>query len=229
LGGILTLTVIGMAAGAWAVASSPVFHIRDVRVMGNRHLSESEVERLAGIGNDANLLTIPARRVIRSLARNPWVLWAEVGRSFPSTLVLTIEERSPVGWVRQPNGVAVVAGDGIVLSRRAKAPRGLVGIGRSRHLLRPGTVLRGLEERLAVAASLPPELRGVVVRASLEGGEIVLRLANGTHVRYGKAGSLPEKNAALVRVLRWAEKQGAQLAYVDLRVPGNPAVKVGQG
>lgn len=226
LGGILTLTVIGMAVGAWAVASSPVFDIRDVRVEGNRHLSASEVERLARIGTNANLITLPSRRVVRSLARNPWVLWAEVGRSFPSTLVLTIEERSPVAWVRHPKGVAVVAGDGIVLSRRATPPLGLVAIGRSPRPLRPGAVLTGLEEPLAVAASLPPQLRGHVDRASLERGEIVLRLADGTAVRYGQARSLPEKNAALAKLLGWAGKQGARLAYVDLRVPGNPAVKV---
>jgi cell division protein FtsQ len=231
-GGIVTLTVMGMAVGAWAVASSPVFDIREVRVKGNQHLSESEVERLAGIGSDANLLTLPARRVARSLARNPWVLWVDVGRSFPSTVVLTIEERSPVAWVRQPDGVAVVAGDGMVLSRRVgapKPPRGLVAIGRSHDPLRPGARLTGLEGQLAVAASLPPDLRGKAIRASLKGGEILLELADGTEVLYGQPGSLPQKNAALAKVLRWARNQGAQLAYVDLRVPGNPAVRLGGG
>jgi cell division protein FtsQ len=218
-----------MAVGALAVASSPVFHIRDVRVNGNHHLSESEVLRLAGIGGDANLLTFPTEPVLRSLTRNPWIRRAEVARSFPSTLILTIEERSGVAWVRHPNGVAVVAADGTVLNRRRNPPEALVAIGRSGRPLRPGAVLEGLEEPLAVAASLPPELRGLVERASLEEGQIVLRLVDGTRVLYGQAGSLPEKNAALDKVLRWAGKQRANLAYVDLRVAGNPAVKVQAG
>ncbi|HEV8682829.1 MAG TPA: FtsQ-type POTRA domain-containing protein [Actinomycetota bacterium] len=228
-GGIVTLTVIAMAVGAWAVASSPVFHIRDVKVKGNRHLSDSEVVRLAGIGADANLLTFPTERVARSLMRNPWIRRAEVSRSFPSTLILTIEERSEVAWVRHPNGVAVVAADGTVLNRRRKPPKALVAIGRSGRPLRPGAVLEGLEEPLAVAASLAPRLRGQVERASLEEGQIVLHLVDGTRILYGQAGSLPEKNAALAKVLRWAGKQGADLAYVDLRVAGNPAVKVRRG
>ncbi|HEV8572998.1 MAG TPA: FtsQ-type POTRA domain-containing protein [Actinomycetota bacterium] len=225
-GGIAVLTLTGMVVGAWAVAASPIFHIREVRVNGNRHLSASEVVRLAGIADDANLLALPAEGVERALARNPWIGSAQVHRSLPSTLVVTIEERSPVAWVGQPKGVAVVAADGTVLSRRTNPPEGIVAIGRSGRALGPGARIRGFDDQLAVVASLGPSLRRQVERARLERGEMVLRLEDGTLVRYGEARYLNEKNEALAKVLRWAGKQGAELTYVDLRVTGNPAVKV---
>lgn len=225
-GGIAALAVIGMATGAWAVAASPLFHIREVRVNGTRHLAASEVVRLAGIGEHANLLTLPAERVERALEWNPWIRSVDVHRSPPWTLVLTIEERTPVAWVRQPKGVAVVAADGVVLSRRKNPPGGLVAIGGSDRTLGPGTRVEGLEEPLAVAASLGPELRRSVEHASMRRGEMVLRLVDGTRVLYGHGGSLDRKNEALAKVLRWAGEQGTQLAYVDLRVTRNPAVKV---
>jgi cell division protein FtsQ len=225
-GGAATLMVIAMAAGGWAVAASPLFHVRDVRVEGVRHLSAPEVVRLAAIERHANLLTLPAERVQRALARNPWIRSADVQRSLPSTLVVTIEERAPVAWVGLPKGVAVVAADGVVLDRRGQPPRGLVGIGSSNRALAPGARLEGFDEHLALAASMKPGLRRGVERASMARGETTLRLKDGTRVRYGDTRSLAAKNSALARVLRWARQQELRLAYVDLSVAGNPAVRV---
>jgi cell division protein FtsQ len=225
-GGIAALTVIAMTAGAWAVAASPLFHVRDVRVRGIQHLSSSEVVRLAAIGTHANLLTLPAERVERALAGNPWIRSVAVHRSLPSTLVLTIEERLPVAWVQQPKGVAVVAADGVVLGHRKGPPRGLVGIGSSDRALAPADRLKGFEEQLAVVASLRPGLRRSVERAWMARGEMALRLRDGTRVRYGGVRSLAQKSSALARVLRWARQQELRLAYVDLRVANNPAVRL---
>jgi cell division protein FtsQ len=225
-GGIATLTLIATTAGAWAVAASPLFQVRDVKVRGIRHLSTSEVVRLAAIGTRANLLTLPADRVEAALAQSPWIRSVDVHRSLPSTLVLTIDERSPVAWVRQPKGVAVVAVDGVVLSRRKGPPQGLVGIGSADRALAPGAPLEGFDEPLAVVASLRPGLRRSVDRVWMARGEMALRLKDGTRVRYGEARSLPEKSSALARVLRWARQQELRLAYVDLTVANNPAVRV---
>jgi cell division protein FtsQ len=225
-GGIVALLTIGAALGTWAAAASPLFHVRDVRVRGNRHLSASEIVRLAEIGTDANLLTVQPNRVLRGLARNPWVRTAQVRRDLPSTLVLTVEERFPVAWVRQGRGVALVAGDGTVLARRRKPPQGTVDIGAGEGRLRPGDHLEGLEEPLTVVGSLPSRLRRQVERASMRRGEVVLRLGGGARILYGDPRALEAKNAAMTRVLRWAGEQGAELAYVDLRVARNPAVRI---
>jgi cell division protein FtsQ len=225
-GGVVALVGISAALGIWAVAASPLFHVRDLHVRGNRHLSESEIVRLAGIGSDANLLTVRPNRVLRGLARSPWVRTAQVRRHLPWTLIVTVEERFPVAWVRQTDGVAVIAADGIVLARRRNPPRGVVGIGAWRGRLRPGDHLEGLERPLAVAGSLPSRLRRQVERAWMRGGLVVLRLREGVRVLYGEPRALQAKNAALTRVLEWAGDQGAELAHVDLRVARNPAVRI---
>jgi cell division protein FtsQ len=225
-GGVVALVAIGAALGTWAAAASPLFHVRDIRVQGNRHLSVSEIVRLAGIGTDVNLLTVHPNRVLRGLARNPWVRTVRVRRDLPSTLILTVEERFPVAWVRQHGGVALVAGDGTVLARRRKPPQGAVDIGAWGGRLRPGDRLEGLKEPLAVVGSLPSRLRRRVERASLRRGQVVLRLTDGARVLYGEPRALTAKNAAMATVLRWAGEQGAELAYVDLRVARNPAVRI---
>jgi len=225
-GGAVALLMISATVGAWAVAASPLFHVRDVRVRGNRHLSVSEVVRLAGIGADANLLTVQSNRVVRGLARSPWVRTAEVRRQLPWTLVVTVEERLPVAWVRHPSGVAVIAEDGTVLARRNSPPRRLADLGRWERRLRPGDRLEGLTEPLAVVGSLPTRLRRQVEEASIRRGQVILRVGESTRVLYGEPRVLGAKNAALARVLRWAADQGAELAYVDLRAARNPAVRL---
>ena len=228
-GGVLALVVVAAVAGAWALAASPLFHVRDVRVRGNRHLSTSEVVRLAGIGTDDNLLTVQPSRVLKGLARNPWVRTAEIRRELPWTLVVTVEERRPVGWLRTPRGIAVIAGDGTVLARRKDPPRGIAELGEWNGKLRPGERVRGLEDPLAALASLPPHLRRKVERALVRRGDVVLHLEGDVRILYGESNALAAKGAALTRVLRWAENQGATLAYVDLRVARNPAVRIRTG
>jgi cell division protein FtsQ len=225
-GGVVSLVVIAAVVGAWAVAASPLFHVRDVRVRGNRHLSTSEVVRLAGIRTDANLLTVQASRVRKGLARSPWVRTVEVRRELPWTLVVTVVERRAVGWVRHPGGIAVIAGDGTVLTRRKDPPRGITDLGVWKRKLRPGDHLEDMEEPLAVLASLPSRLRQEVQRASTRRGEVVLRLGEDLRVLYGQPRALDAKNAALARVLRWAGDQGVDLVHVDLRVARNPAVRI---
>lgn len=228
-GGVITLVAIGVVVAAWGLAASPLFHVRDVRVQGNRHLSTAEIVRLAGIRGDANLLTVRPNLVLRALVRSPWIRTAEVRRDLPSTLVVTVEERLPVAWVRQGEGIAVLAGDGTVLARRPKPPRGIVDLGAWGSPLRSGGRLDDLQEPLAVAGSLPRRLLRQVEGASMRGGEVILRLRDGARVRYGEARSLEAKNMALANILRWAGQRGEQLASLDLRAPRNPAVSVRGG
>jgi cell division protein FtsQ len=225
-GSVVALVVIAAAAGAWAVATSPLFHVRDVRVRGNRHLSTSEVVRLAGIGTDDNLLTVQPSRVLEGLTRNPWVRTAEIRRELPWTLVVTVKERRPLGWLRHPGGIAVIAGDGTVLARRKDPPRAIAELGEWKGKLRPGDRVWGLHDPLAVLGSLRPHLRRQVERASMRRGDVVLRLKEDVRILFGEPRALGAKGAALSRVLRWAENQGARLDYVDLRVARNPAVRI---
>ena len=224
--GVVVLVLTAAILGAWAVAASPLFHVRDILVRGNRHLSTSEVVRLAGVGRDDSLLTVQSGRVRKGLARSPWIRTVEVRRELPWTLVVTVEERRPVAWVRHPGGIAVVAGDGTVLARRQNPPQGIAEMAAWDRKLRPGERLEGREEPLAVLASLPSRLLRRVERASMRRGEVVLHLADGARILYGEARSLEAKNAALARVLRWAGAQGSRIEYVDLRVARNPAVRV---
>lgn len=84
-----------------ALAKVPVFRARHHEFHGLRFLTSQTILRTAGIGPDASLWEDPHAWEER-LERHPMVQDAHVRRRFPSTLVVTVEERSPVGLVPTP-------------------------------------------------------------------------------------------------------------------------------
>lgn len=224
-GGAVALAIVLLGAAAWAVVmKTPLFDVRDVRVLGVARISPEEIVDLARVAEGANLLLMSTDEVASSVRSNPWVAEVSVRRELPSTIVVRVQERVPVGWVAGPEGGVVLAKDGTVLARRAR-PRALVPVGRMDALPRPGQRVHELRPQLRVVGSLPPHLRGEVARASRRGDEVVLRLRSGPRVLYGSPEGLSAKRAALESLLGWVERQGIEAVYLDLRTPGTPAVR----
>jgi cell division protein FtsQ len=94
-----------------------------VEVLGARHLSRSDVLRLADIAPGDPLLWI-TRWSVRGLEREPWVLQARVTRHWPDTVAIAVVERHPLltdgttGWAA--DGTALPGADPDVL---AELPR----------------------------------------------------------------------------------------------------------
>jgi cell division protein FtsQ len=220
------VAVVAVGVAVWVVVTSPFFDIDTIEVRGNRQLSDRQVVTLSTAEMGENLLTVSLEDIRRSLMRSPWIASAEAGRSLPSTLVLRVRERSAIGWVSDPDGWAVVAGDGIVVQRGSgETPDGLVALGRAASSVSVGARAAGLDGPLRVAASLSPALRRRVDEARSTGDEIELLLDDGAKVLYGKAVSLRAKNAALVSMLRYARNNEIAVEYLDVRSPAAPALK----
>ncbi|MDT8340497.1 MAG: FtsQ-type POTRA domain-containing protein [Longimicrobiales bacterium] len=105
---VWSLVLVGEFAPE-ALAGISVFRVRTHEFHGLRFLDPGAVLRTAGIGPDASLWDDPGPWEER-LARHPLVVRAEIRRRFPSTLVVSVEEREPVGLVPAPTLVAVDAG-----------------------------------------------------------------------------------------------------------------------
>jgi cell division protein FtsQ len=219
------IAVVAVVLSLWVVARSAVFQIQRIDVLGNRRLTDGEIARRSGIRLRSNLLTVPLDEVERSLLRSPWIAGAEASRSLPSTLVIQVQERSPVAWVHDPNGYAVVAPDGMVIDRRVHLPEELVALGASPVSVPVGGRMRGIRAPLTVASSLTPKLRSAVAEARAVGDEVELLLDGGAKIYYGEPALLRAKNAAIDSMLRYAGKQGLEIEYLDVRSPAAPALK----
>lgn len=223
--GTILLGLVGLSLLGWAAVNSPLFGTRTIEVRGVRRLDPDDIRRMAGVAPGTNLFRVSVERVAASLERDPWIADASASRSLPSTLVISVAERRPVGWLRDPDGRAVVAADGTILGRSASAPRGLPWVGRSDSPLAPGTRLGtspvGLDVARALANPVLPQVRTVTV----VGEEILILLRGGGEVLYGRPERLAEKSRAIDSMLRWADQQGVEVASIDVRIPESPALR----
>jgi cell division protein FtsQ len=158
------------------------------------------------------------------------VAGVSVERSLPSTLVLRVTERRPAGWLAGPRGGYLVAEDGMVLARSPDPEPGLPSVGEWPRPLAPGERAQGLGPALRVAASLPPEVLFAVSAVRLEDGRRVeVDLVDGGEARYGPARDLADKNAAVVSMLRWADRHRVPIAYLDVSAPASPVLRPAGG
>lgn len=219
----LVLVMVGLAA--WLVANSAFFAAGEIRVLGNVRLTAVEVQRLAGISPGENVLRLGIDGAVRAVERSPWVARASVDRLLPSTVVIRVVERKPVGWVRDGEGPVLVASDGTVLERPGVRPRDVPFVGRWDTILEPGRRVDA-QAGLRTAATLPPDLARRIRAIRVERHELIVEVQGGGEARYGAATALGEKHAALASVLRWATDRHLEVGTVDLRIPGAPSVRL---
>jgi cell division protein FtsQ len=217
----IAAAVLG-ASGA-GVVSSPLFRARSIEVSGASHLDRADVLRLAGLAPGVNVLWLDTAAAAQRLERDRWIAVASVTRSLPSTVRISVTERTPAAEVKVGSGWALVAADGTVLDRVSADPHlpllDLTLANRSR-LGAPASVVGGM------TLWLRSRVRSVVPSRD---GSLVVEMESGIHVLFGAPSDIAVKDQALAGILRWMTGTGAQVGYVDLRAPLAPAVGPGSG
>jgi hypothetical protein len=136
-----------------------------------------------------------------------------------------VVERRPSGWLSDPDGFVLLAGDGTVLERGATPVSGLPNLGDSSEVLAPGERVDELEKALRVTASMAGGVLRQIASVSTSGSDVVLQLRVGGSVLYGSPVDLQDKNRALGRLLGWATEQGIAVRTIDVRVPSAPSIE----
>jgi len=217
--------VVGLAlvmAVAWWVTNSRVFDVRTLRVDGNAHLSSEEVVRLAALTDGTNVLWMSTGEVERRLERHPWVQSADVSRTLPSVVAISVRERRPVAVIGGPRPL-LVAADGTVLGEAGPSARLPLIEAPGEHGV--GSRVDASMPQLSVARALSADLRDAVASVSTGAGPtITLELRTGVRVLFGEPSGAPAKVEALASVLRWAARKGVTPEYIDVRVAAAPAL-----
>jgi cell division protein FtsQ len=214
--------VVIVTAAAWRVSDSALFELRSLQVRGARHLDRHEVARLGGLGQSTNVLWLRPGRVAASIRADPWVLWVRVSRTLPSTITIAIKERAPVAELTGSPPL-LVAADGVILGP-ARSRAALPSLdAASAHVV--GGRLPASLPQLVVISTLPPGLRGLVAKVSVDPDTgIALWLRDGVRVLYGDASDPSAKGAAWEAVLSWARTHGVPPGSIDVRSPSAPAL-----
>jgi cell division protein FtsQ len=210
---ILAGTVLFAVFATWLIAFSSVFGVGTVEVHGIQVLTAAQVRAAASLRDGTPLVRVDTDAVTRRVEKLPEVASAQVRTSFPSTVVITVHERQPVGFVHRPDRDVLVDRTGFQYRTVGTAPAGL-----PRFVVPAGASARTTGGAVAtVAASLPAALRRQVRSIeALDPKSITLVLTANRVVRWGSASRSADKARLLPTLL------ARHPAQVDLTDPDQP-------
>lgn len=210
---IATATVVVVVLVVWLIAYSPAFGVRTVEVHGTHVLTADQVRTAADVDHGTPLVRVDTAAITRRVERLPDVASAQVHTSFPSTVVITVVERQPVGYVRTGGRFMLVDRTGDQYREVAKAPSQL-----PRFVVPAGTDARTTGGAVAVvAAALPASVRPQVRSIeALDPKAITLVLTHHRVVQWGSADRSPDKARVLPALL------GRGADQIDVSNPDQP-------
>jgi cell division protein FtsQ len=114
---LAAIVVYATYAGAGVVANAHVLQVDRIIVHGNERLSTDDVLAAVDGLRGENIVWTDLDLWRRRLLATPWVRAAELRRSLPSTVELTIAERQPMGIARLNGDMYLVDDHGVVIDR----------------------------------------------------------------------------------------------------------------
>ncbi len=124
------LLLIGYGAfhlGKYLLARARMFQIREVVITGNRYLEEAEIRKLAAINTEQGLFQVDVTEVTNRLLENKYIRGATVSRVPPSTILIDIQERTPLLYLID-GSIYMVDENGIILKKLPQMPMGKIPI-----------------------------------------------------------------------------------------------------
>jgi cell division protein FtsQ len=218
------------AVGVSKLVASPLFGLSAVRVRGTMVISEDEVLAASGVRVGEPYLSVDLAAIRRRLEAMPWVGQADVRRDYPSSLRITVVERTPVASIVAARRYWLVAADGVVLKAATAKPPGVpfvadvpvpAGIGPGARLPTDGPLSNAID----ALGGLRPELGRLVVAVQARSVDsLQFRLRGGMRVLYGLAVDQPAKDTAVLLISDKLKRERRKVMLIDVRNPSAPTV-----
>ncbi len=222
LGWVVALGIVGVLVGLLAVAIySPLLALRTIRVEGTAAVSAEAVTAAVSDQLGTPLALLDYDRIRARLDASPLIRSFVTEAQPPSTLVVRITERRPVGAIPTSAGFAVVDPAGVVLSTSPGRVAGVPLI----DVEAMGVESAAFRSVVEVLLALPVDVRARVDTASASSKDDVTLVLSGVGQRvvWGSA----ERSALKARVLAdliAAQGENARVEF-DVSAPLSPVVR----
>ena len=220
--------ILLVLVAGYILLRSPVFEVHRVLVRGNQFLSGDTIRSVADISTGVNIFKLDLAAPAANLKMIPMIKEAQVARSLPATVVITVQERRPLALLPNGEGFVEVDAEGVYLQKAGAGVPGLPVItGVQGDIPGPGQVIRAerLGDALAVISGLPGEVVAGLSEVHVAGdGRVRLYTLDGIQCRFGLPTEIREKGAVFSQLLAELRKQGARVEYIDLSSAGQPVV-----
>jgi cell division protein FtsQ len=193
----LVVILLGLIVGAlvWIVAFSSVLGVATIQITGGKFLSTGQLKQAAAIKQGTPLVRLDTAAVRRRLQALPEVRSAQVKVSYPNSVIITVIERTAVGYRSSGGVMSLVDSDNVDFRRTSAPPAGL-----------PRLLVSGDQADDAAAAqvagSLPKATAAKVGTISVPSSEsITLVLVDGRTVLWGGTDRNADKGRLLSALL----------------------------
>jgi cell division protein FtsQ len=200
--GLGVLLVLGGLT--WLIYGTPVLGVRDVKVVGVQLLTPEQVRQAVGVPDDEPLARVDLDHVRARVRAIPAVDRVVVRRSWPSTLVVEVVERTPVAAVPAGKQFTLIDRSGVPYQTVADKPGDLPLM----RLAKPGPADEETRSGLTVLDSLSDELREQLVAVSVAApAQIKLELRNDRTVVWGDETQSDTKSQVATALLKKARSE----------------------
>lgn len=220
------LAIVGIVAGvAWVLLGSRLLVVRSVVVTGTHLVGAGQVQAAAAIPAGEPMIRVDTGAVVSRVDAITQVESAQVTRSWPDRIVITVRERTPAVAIPVPASVSasggydLVDGSGVIVRWARAAPRGMPVYSAT---AAPGA-LRGdpaLVAAVTVLHQVPAWIsRSVISVWASSPQAVTLRLSSHVTVVWGS----PDRTSAKARELAILMRTHAR--YYDVSAPGSAVTR----
>jgi len=208
--------------------NSHLFDIKEIKITGNRRVTDEKILQLSQIAPGLSLLKISPREIRNALASEVWVKEIEIIRHFPRTLELRVKEREPFASLAIDGHFFLIDQEGVVLEYLKSGP-----IGPVIRDVKPAEIEIGkkvqsdsLANAIACLENLLPSLGQSIKEISAPSmDDLSFITSEGIRIIYGRAEEMAKKKYILNAILSQAKINNEKIEYIDIRVVSNPVVK----
>ena len=219
---LLVLGVLLAFGLAVLTVQSPLLDVDRVSVTGTHRLTPNEIRAASGVDHRDAMFFVDTGAIARRLERLPWVQRADVRRTYPGTLRISVTEYQPSTYVRSGNQFALIAPNGRVIALADAPGAGTLEIRGVRKAPAVGELLSP-PDTARIVQQLPSALAQQVRAIDVGGVGVALDLARGGAIRLGDASALAAKAQAALAVL--ASNGSAPFTYIDVTTPATPTLR----
>lgn len=213
----VSAVVVLVGVLVWLVGFSSVLATRTVTVTGLADPAEQQaVADAAAVQVGTPLARLDAGGAAERVARIPTIASVSVDRSWPNTVVISVQRKVPVVAVKNPQGqLQVVDGSGVPFETVTALPPGVAQVNAASDSPDP----QGVQAAISVLQLLSPERRAQVSGVTVTSADLVTLQLGKVSVVWGGLADGPKKLAILEVLLK------TNPAVVDVSAPDTPITR----
>ena len=225
----LFLALLG-AELAFALFTSPMFAVRNIKVVGNQTVSDSQVLHALRVPNGTNIFRVDKDSALRDVRRNPVVQEVSIRRRLPSTLIVSVSERNALLILNSMGSLYEVDAFGIPFrldeAVKPKLPVITCQVRKKIVLGRPirDAAFDSAKECLLLAQT-KKVFSGITITVDQK-SDICLNIRDDYQVKLGQPEHLARKLDIAEQVIQQTPEFQERGAYIDVTCPEAPAYKL---